>query len=79
MWLVIREGMTPVLIGIAIGIPAAIAGVRFISSLLFGLTPADPLTISLAPLLLIGVAALAGYIPARKASRIDPMAALRCD
>jgi ABC-type antimicrobial peptide transport system permease subunit len=74
-----REGLVPVLIGVAIGIPAALAGVRFISSLLFGLTPTDPLTISLATVLLVGVAALAGYIPARKASRIDPMAALRCD
>ena len=79
LWLVMREGLVPVLIGVAIGIPAALAGVRFISSLLFGLTPTDPLTISLATVLLVGVAALAGYIPARKASRIDPMAALRCD
>jgi predicted permease len=79
LWLVMREGLVPVLIGVAIGIPAALAGVRFISSLLFGLTPTDPLTISLATVLLVGVAALAGYVPARKASRIDPMAALRCD
>jgi predicted permease len=79
LWLVMREGLVPVLIGVAIGIPTALAGVRFISSLLFGLTPTDPLTISLATVLLVGVAALAGYIPARKASRIDPMAALRCD
>jgi predicted permease len=79
LWLVMREGLIPVLIGVAIGVPAALAGVRLISSLLFGLTGTDPLTIVLSTVLLLGVAALAGYIPARKASRIDPMAALRCD
>jgi ABC-type antimicrobial peptide transport system permease subunit len=77
--LVIREGLTPVLLGICIGLPAAIAGGRFISSLLFGLSPADPLTIVLATILLLAVAALAGYLPARRAARVDPMTALRCE
>lgn len=77
--LVMREGLAPVLIGVAIGLPAAIAGGRLITSLLFGLTPADPLTICVATLLLLAVAALAGYLPARKASRVDPMIALRCE
>jgi len=77
--LVMREGLAPVLIGIAIGLPAAVVGSRLITSLLFGLTPADPLTICLATLLLLAVAALAGYLPARKASRVDPMTALRCE
>ncbi len=79
MRLVLREGMTPVIIGVAIGLPAAIMGARLIATLLFGLQPADPLTISVATVLLIGVAALAGYLPARKASRVDPMTALRCE
>jgi predicted permease len=79
LWLVMREGLVPVLIGIGIGLAAAVASVRFVSSLLFGLEPTDPSTILLATLLLVGVAALAAYIPARRASRIDPMAALRCD
>ncbi|MFY9554308.1 MAG: FtsX-like permease family protein [Blastocatellia bacterium] len=77
--LVMREGLAPVLIGVAIGLPAGLAGARLITSLLFGLTPADPLTILPATLLLLAVAALAGYLPARKASRVDPMTALRCE
>lgn len=77
--LVLREGLAPVLIGVAIGLPAALAGARLITSLLFGLTPADPLTIGVATMLLLGVAALAGYLPARKASRVDPITALRCE
>ena len=79
MRLVLREGMTPVIIGVAIGLPAAIMGARLIATLLFGLQPSDPLTISVATVLIIGVAALAGYLPARKASRVDPMTALRCE
>lgn len=77
--LVLREGLAPVLIGVAIGLPAALAGARLITSLLFGLTPTDPLTIGVATMLLLGVAALAGYLPARKASRVDPITALRCE
>ena len=77
--LVMREGLAPVLIGVAIGLPAALVGARLITSLLFGLKPADPLTICVATLLLLAVAALAGYLPARKASRVDPMTALRSE
>jgi len=79
LWLVMKEGLIPVLVGIAIGLPAAIASSKLISSLLFGLPPNDALTIAIATALLIGVAALAGYLPARRASRIDPMDALRCE
>jgi ABC-type antimicrobial peptide transport system permease subunit len=52
---------------------------RLLSSLLFGLTPSDPMTISLAVVMMIAVAALAGYLPARRASQVDPMVALRCE
>jgi putative ABC transport system permease protein len=75
--LVMKETMLLVVIGIAMGLSAALATTRLISTLLFGLTPNDPLTIAVAALLLIVMAALAGYLPARKASKIDPMAALR--
>jgi ABC-type antimicrobial peptide transport system permease subunit len=77
--LVMREGLAPVLLGIALGLPAALMGTRLITSLLFGLTPADPVTVCIATVLLLAVAAVASYLPARKASRVDPMTALRCE
>jgi ABC-type antimicrobial peptide transport system permease subunit len=76
-WLVLRETILLVLIGVAIGLPVALASTRLISSQLFGLKPTDPLTIAMATLLLLCVAAIAGYLPARRASRVDPMVALR--
>jgi ABC-type antimicrobial peptide transport system permease subunit len=77
--LVLRETMLLVVIGVIIGLSAALATTRLIASLLYGLTPNDPLTIALASILLLAVAALAGYLPARRASRVDPMVALRHD
>jgi predicted permease len=75
--MVMNETMLVVLIGAALGLGVALIVTRFISSLLFGLIPNDPLTILLAALLLIGVGAVAGYLPARRAARVDPMVALR--
>ncbi|MGH9938483.1 MAG: FtsX-like permease family protein, partial [Blastocatellia bacterium] len=66
-------------IGLVIGLGAALAATRWVKNLLFGLQPHDPLTIGLAVLVLLVVAAIAGYLPARRASRIDPMVALRHD
>jgi len=77
--LVMRQGLMPVAVGIAIGIPAALWASRVVASLLFGLSPTDPLTVAGATALLVGVAVLAGYLPARRASRVDPMTALRRD
>ena len=74
--LIMRE-MRLVLIGVVLGIGLSIAATRWVSSLLFGLEPDDPWSLSLAALLLIAVAAFAAYIPARRASRIDPLVALR--
>jgi predicted permease len=79
LWMMLREALFLVLAGTAVGIPAAIGAGRLISSLLFGIAPADPVTISLATLLLVAVAVLAGYLPARRASCVDPMVALRCE
>jgi putative ABC transport system permease protein len=76
-WLVLRETLLLVLIGVAIGLPVALASTRLISSQLFGLKPTDPLTIVAATFLLLAVAIFAGYLPARRASRVDPMVALR--
>jgi len=75
--MVLGEGLAMVLAGIAIGIPAAFAAARLIASRLFGVGAHDPLTLAGVALLLLLVAALAGFIPARRASRIDPMVALR--
>jgi predicted permease len=75
--LVLRETMLLVGVGVVIGLGAAFTATRLVASLLFGLSPADPLTIALAVLLMLMVAALAGYLPARRAARVDPMEALR--
>ena len=60
-----------------VGLPLAMASARAIRSLLYGLAPFDPSTLSLVGVTILIVAALAGYIPARRASRVDPMVALR--
>jgi len=75
--LVLREAMLLVAIGLLIGIPLALAGTRVLHSFLFGLKSTDPLSLVAVVLLLGTVAAVAGFIPARRAARIDPMVALR--
>jgi len=77
--LVMRETMLLVGIGLFAGLGAALASTRLIASLLYGLPPNDLLTIGLASLLLLTVAALAGYLPARRAARVDPMVTLKCE
>jgi macrolide transport system ATP-binding/permease protein len=64
-------------VGLAIGVPAALGASKLIASFLFGMKPNDPLALTAAVAILLGAAILAGYAPARRASRIDPMAALR--
>jgi macrolide transport system ATP-binding/permease protein len=77
LWLVLRETLFLVAIGIAIGLPIALAATRLIKGFLFGLSANDPLTIALAASLMLAVAALAGYLPARRATKVDPMMVLR--
>jgi predicted permease len=77
VWLVLRDTLLMIAAGMAIGIPAAIGGARYIQSELYGLKPADAVSLVSASLLLTMVAVLAGYLPALRASRVDPMAALR--
>ena len=75
--LVIAQGMKLVLAGVAAGLLVALALARVIQSLLFGVRPTDPLTFAGVSLLLVVVALLACWMPARRAARLDPMAALR--
>jgi putative ABC transport system permease protein len=75
--LVVGNGMLLTLIGIAIGLPLAFALARAMSSLLFGVTATDPFSFIGLPLILAAVAALASYLPARRAMRVDPLTALR--
>jgi predicted permease len=79
LWIVLRETLALVLFGIAIGIPSALAASRLIASMLFGLSPSDLPTTTGVSLLLLLVALFAGYLPARRASSIDPMDALRTE
>jgi ABC-type antimicrobial peptide transport system permease subunit len=75
--MVMREVAWLIAIGLAIGLCAALATTRFVSSFLYGLKANDPWTLSLAAAVLAGVAFAAGYLPARRASKLDPMTALR--
>jgi ABC-type antimicrobial peptide transport system permease subunit len=75
--LVMRRALVLVAVGLAIGIPVAVLGGRLMRSQLFGISTYDPLTLAGAVLVLAGAAALAGFIPARRAASIEPMNALR--
>jgi ABC-type antimicrobial peptide transport system permease subunit len=77
--MMLGETLRLVGVGVVIGLGVALAATRWVKSLLFGLQPHDPLTIGLAVLGLLIVAALAGYLPARRAARVDPLVALRHD
>jgi len=79
LWLVLREALWQVARGVVIGVPLALAGARLIASLLFGVRASDPVTISISALVMLAVALLAGYIPARRATKVDPLVALRYD
>ena len=76
-WIVLRDMLGLVGIGTGLGVAAAAAGERLVANLLFGLKGADPVTLIAASLLLLGIATAAAYWPARRASRIDPLVALR--
>jgi len=77
--LLLREGMSPILAGACLGVAGSLLTARAIRSLLFGVTPHDPISLAAAPALLIVVALLACVLPARRATRVDPLIALRAE
>jgi ABC-type antimicrobial peptide transport system permease subunit len=77
MWLVLKEVALLATIGVLIGLPAAIGLSRYVQSVLFQLEPTDPITLTVSTVTLLAVAFVAGYLPANRATRIDPMVALR--
>lgn len=76
--MILGQGLKLALAGLIIGIVCALAVTRFLSSLLYGIKPTDPLTFVFVSVILAAVALLASYIPARRATKVDPMVALRC-
>jgi ABC-type antimicrobial peptide transport system permease subunit len=77
VWMILRRVLLLAAVGLAISVPAALSAFRLVESLLFETQPNDPGTLALAGGVLVSAAILAGYAPARRASRIDPLAALR--
>ena len=78
-WLILREALWLVIIGVVVGLPLIFAVTRLAATLLFDLSPTDPVSLAAAALLMFVVAMLAGYLPSRRATRVDPIVALRCE
>jgi predicted permease len=79
LWMVLRQSLLLAALGLAAGVPLALTGTQILSSMLFGLAPRDPATMATAALAMMALAAAAGYLPARRAARVDPLVALRAD
>ena len=79
VWLVLRQGVTLAAVGVALGLPLAVAAGRMMRSLLYGISPLDPMALATATVLVLGVAVLASWLPARRAAKVDPMVALRTE
>ena len=77
LWMILRRALLLAVAGVAVGVPLALWAGKYVSSLLFGLTPRDPMTIAFTAILLVAVASLAGYLPARRAALVDPAHALK--
>ena len=77
VWMILRDSLLLVALGLAIGLPAALAGARAVESVLFGIRPADPFTFATTAALLAAIGGAAAFLPARRASRLDPSQVLR--
>jgi ABC-type antimicrobial peptide transport system permease subunit len=77
IWLILRDSLILTAVGVVFGLPLALSGTRWLKSFLYGVEGTDPLAIASAVLLILALALLAGYLPARRAAGIDPMRALR--
>ena len=75
--MILRDVCILAMIGLAISVPAALASSKFVESFLFDMTPTDPRALGVAIAVLVSASLLAGYLPARRAARIDPLTALR--
>jgi predicted permease len=79
LWMVLRESLLLLGVGLALGVPLSVAGLRLLQSQLYQLSASDPLTLTGSILVIAGVTVLAAWLPARRAAKVDPMVALRCD
>lgn len=77
--MVIRETLALAWIGVTVGVPCGIVSSKLIAGMLYGVSPHDPLTFVTVSLMLMAIAAIAGLVPARRAIRLDPIVALRCE
>jgi ABC-type lipoprotein release transport system permease subunit len=78
-WMIVKQSLVLVGLGLGLGIPAAVVGTAMVESMLFGLTPHDPATLAGATVMMVAVSLAAAYVPAVRASRVDPMVALRAE